>query len=499
MSTTPPITRTYGNFRRPTSPGIGDLGLAGTMLVFGGLIVLIILMAMKLLIPAVVWSTGVAIVLLLLLARNEHGVTGVQRIAARAGWRRTRKLGQHLYRSGPLGASPWGTCQLPGLLAASRCHEFKDSYGRPFGMIELPQVGHFSVAIVAEPDGASLVDDDQVDSWVAYFGQWLGSLGQEMGIVAASVTIETAPDTGSKLRREVVGRIDPNAPALAQAMLRQVASDYPAGSASVRAFVALTFDGRTYAGKKREVGEVARDVAARLPSLTQRLAATGAGVCRPATAQQLCEVVRAAYDPAAAVLIEDARAEGNVPELSWNDVGPAALEAGWDWLRHDSAWSQTWMMTTAPRGEVTSTVLSRLVAPHPDVDRKRVTMIYRPLDAARAARTVEQDKRNADFRVSSSTRPSARSLLAQRAASAAATEEARGAGLVDFGILITATVTDQQRIPDARAAVENLAATARLMVRPVYGSQDSAFAAGLPLGLVLPAHLRIPAELRQAL
>jgi hypothetical protein len=34
------------------------------------------------------------------------------------------------------------------------------------------------------------------------------------------------------------------------------------------------------------------------------------------------------------------------------------------------------------------------------------------------------------------------------------------------------------------------------MLRPAYGSQDSAFAAALPLGLVLPSHLRVPAELR---
>ena len=34
--------------------------------------------------------------------------------------------------------------------------------------------------------------------------------------------------------------------------------------------------------------------------------------------------------------------------------------------------------------------------PHPRIDRKRVTMLYRPVDSARAARIVEQDKRNDD-------------------------------------------------------------------------------------------------------
>ena len=86
-----------------------------------------------------------------------------------------------------------------------------------------------------------------------------------------------------------------------------------------------------------------------------------------------------------------------------------------------------------------------------------------------------------------------------RAAAATASEEASGAGLVNFGLLVTATVDDLEKEADARAAIDNLAATARLRLRPVYGSQDSAFAAALPLGLVLPKHIKVPAELREKL
>ena len=53
-------------------------------------------------------------------------------------------------------------------------------------------------------------------------------------------------------------------------------------------------------------------------------------------------------------------------------------------------------------------------------------------------------------------------------------------------------------MPPARP-IDHLAPTARIALRPVYGSQDSAFAAGLPLGLVLRSHLRVPNELRDSL
>jgi hypothetical protein len=82
---------------------------------------------------------------------------------------------------------------------------------------------------------------------------------------------------------------------------------------------------------------------------------------------------------------------------------------------------------------------------------------------------------------------------------ATAEEEANGAGLVNFGMVVTATVTDPTRAADAKAAIENLSATARLRLRVVTGAQDSAFAAALPLGIVLPKHLKLPAELRGAL
>jgi hypothetical protein len=209
--------------------------------------------------------------------------------------------------------------------------------------------------------------------------------------------------------------------------------------------------------------------------------------------------VRVAYEPGAARQFDRARAAGQVAKLSWNDVGPTAAQADWDVYRHDDAVSVTWSMSEAPRGEVTSGVLHRLLRPHGDIDRKRVTLLYRPLDSARAARIVEQDKRNADFRVNSAARPSARALVEQRAAQATAAEEARGAGLVNFGMVVTATVASADRLEAARQAIEHLAPTARIALRPVYGSQDSAFAAGLPLGLVLRSHLRVPNELRDSL
>lgn len=492
--------RTYGNWRKPMSAGIGSFGLLGTAVVFGGLIAVIVANALGGLLASGVVAVLVAAALGVVVVRDRHGRSIGQRAAVAAGWARTRAAGAHLYRAGPLGRTPYGQFQLPGLLAASRLTEHFDSYARPFALLSVPATGHHTVVLATEPDGAGGVDSEQVDAWVAHWGMWIATLGDEPGLVAMSVTVETAPDSGTRLRREIALHADADAHPVAQAMLAEVAATYPAGSATVKAWVALTFAAEVRpGGRRRSAEEMGRELGARLPGLSGGLAATGAGAARPVTAQGLCELVRVAYDPAAARLVEEAHATGQEVDLDWSGVGPAATVASWDAYRHDSAVSATWSMTVAPRGEVTSGVLGHLLAPHPDVDRKRVTLLYRPMDSARAARVVEQDKRNADVRATSTRRPSARVLVEQRAAAATAAEEARGAGLVNFGMLVTATVTDPERLADARATVDNLSATARLVLRPVYGSQDSAFAAALPLGLVLPRHLKVPDGVRDAL
>ena len=246
--------RTYGNWRRPMSAGLGALGTIGTAALLLGLIVVIVTMMFVGILAALAVALAGGLGLLSLSVRNRHGRTLLQGAATRAAWARARASGAHLYRSGPLGQAGWGTFQLPGLAAASTLTEGRDSYDRPFALIRVPATGHFTVVFAADPDGASLVDDEQIDVWVAHWGQWLAALADEPGVVAVSVTIETAPDSGTRLRREVEGHLDPGAPSVARAMLREVVDTYPAGSATVKAMVGGDVLGRCARARPRPPG-----------------------------------------------------------------------------------------------------------------------------------------------------------------------------------------------------------------------------------------------------
>jgi hypothetical protein len=482
---------TYGNWRKPSSPGIGRLGLIGTMILMVGLmIVTLIAMVSPLLglISAVVLGLG----LLPLVIQDQLGRSALQLITARVAWWWGRSRGWHLYRSGPLGITPYGSYRLPGLLATSRLVEARDSYGRPFALVVIPSTRHYTAVFECNADGAALVDQKQVDTWVAYWGHWLAALGYEPGLVAASVTIETAPDLGHRLREEVDANTDPNAPELARAALEEIVWNYPVGSARVSTRIAVTYAALPRpGGKRRDEGEMAREIGMRIPGLMSALEMTGAGAARPMTADQLARAVRVAYDPNSQSGLE--ATEGQ--ETRWEDVGPVAAQELWDHYVHDSGYSITWGMSEAPRGEVLSSVMTGLVSPHHDIARKRVTFLYRPYDPGSAAHIVERDRKDTRFRLNGAARNEIDVVKSDQSA----LEEARGAGVTRFTMLVTATVRSAEELPLAAAAVDTLAPPARLRLRRMYGSQASAFAAALPLGIVLPDHLQAPGVVRESL
>jgi hypothetical protein len=482
---------TYGNWRKPVSPGIGRLGLVGTLILMGGL-VMVTMIAMVSFLAGMIGAVVLGLIMLPLVIQDRHGRTALQAITARVAWWWGRSQGWHLYRSGPLGITGLGSHRLPGLLAQSRLIEARDSYGRPFALVVIPATGHYTVVFECNADGAALVDQQQIDTWVAYWGNWLASLGYEPGLVAASVTIETAPDIGTRLREEVDANADPNAPELARAALEEIVWNYPVGSARLSTRVTVTYSAAPRPGaKRRDEAEMAREIGTRIPGLTSMLEMTGAGAARPMAADRLARAVRVAYDPESQPDLEAAEDQ----EMRWEDAGPVAAQEFWDHYVHDSGRSITWGLSEAPRGEVLSSVMTGLVSPHHDITRKRVTFLYRPHDPASAARIVERDRKDTRFRLNGA----ARDEVAVVSSDQAALEEARGAGLTRFTMLVTATVRSAEELPLAAAAIDTLAPPARVRLRRMYGSQASAFAAALPLGIVLPDHLKVPAVVRESM
>lgn len=218
------------------------------------------------------------------------------------------------------------------------------------------------------------------------------------------------------------------------------------------------------------------------------------------SAERVAEAVRVAYDPASSSAILNARAEHGRTGLEWDDAGPTAAVETVGAYHHDSAVSRTWMLSLAPRGTVRSNVLHGLLDPAAGTCRKRVTLLYRPIDPATSARIVEADRRTAQFMASSGKGlVRARAASAVAAAEQTATEEAAGAGLVEFSLMVTVTMDSEEQLPDANVLVRNLQANARLSLRPADRMQAAAFCCTLPVGILPWEYVLVPGALREAL
>lgn len=490
-------TPTYGNWRRPRKAGLGSLGLVGTVGTFGGL-VLVLLTSLISLNSAIVVGIPLALFLAPLAFRTQDGRNLYNMAAVRIGWLRRKAKRQHLYVSGPLSARPGGRFRPPGLLSKVTMLDGRDPYDRPFGVLHHGYRNLYTVVISCEPDGGSLVDPDQVDTWVALWGEWLSRLAHEPGLRGASVVVETAPDPGTRLATEVLGRISPDAPPAARAVMEEVVDDYPEASSEMNTYITLTY--AVPGGQRRDKEEVMTDLALRLPGLLNGLVAAGGGWAEPLSAERVAEVVRVAYDPAVAPEVLGVRAQHGYTGLEWADAGPVAATETVTYYQHDSGVSRSWLLTIAPRGTVRSGVLRSLLDPALGIRRKRVAIVYRPIDPATSARIVESDRRSAQF-MANSTRGlvRARALSEIEAAEQTATEEASGAGLVEFSMVVTLTVDSAADIPDANVAMRNLLGATRIAMRPADRMQAAAFSCALPVGILPWEQTLLPQEFQEAL
>lgn len=485
----------YGNWRRPSTSGLGKLNFITAMLMFVGLAVTVLLMMVATFGVAVGTAAVFAAAIGSTLFKDSHGRSIGERVVTRAGWWRTRKAGAHLYRSGPLGRTDFGRFRAPGVLAQSRLLEGRDAFGEPFALLTVPATGHYTLVFACDPPDTNAIDDPVVDQWVANYGGWLARVAEVHDVRAASATVETCPSTGTEFRASLDKRRAPGSPEHTRRVVDELRESGSGGSV-IHGWATITFTAQGAGGSRRSDAQMLREIAVQVPGMAADLAATGAGSVNAATAYDLCEMVRTSYDPAVGPLFEQARAAGERVDISWDEVGPSATQATWDSYRHDSGLSVTWAMSGAPRGHVLSGVLRRLLEPTAGIERKRVTLLYQPLAPQEAVAAVESDERNANNRAAG--RSSQRAKQEAAAAMRSAIEEAQGAGVTDFGMLVTATIRPDQNLAWARTAIHNAAGACRTRLRVVHGSQDSAFAASLPLGLVLPEHVTTPRLVREA-
>ena len=267
-------------------------------------------------------------------------------------------------------------------------------------------------------------------------------------------------------------------------------------AAIVRSEVRLTLTfGRLREAAGKEVADQAAEIGRRMSTLMG--AAAQAGVeATPMTPGEWCVGPTRAYNPQLTEDLEAISGTGSEDQLHWDGAGPVTAENKWDHLVHNGYRSITWEMASAPAGQVPAHVLRPLLIPRADVRRKRVAIIYRVHNTAEAVKLVDSDYREAlAAEQSKKGVVSAAATVRVENTNAARREQATGAGLTRFGMLVTATVAPGEDLPSIRAEIEGMADGAHIGLRRCYGYQDAAFAGALGIGIILPEYASTSSKL----
>jgi hypothetical protein len=491
----PGPVRTYGGWRRSRGIGLLGLGPTATYVLLGAFVVLVLVAAFSLraalyVAPPVMLAGATTLI-------RIGGVPIAQLAVQRARWHYGTSAGHTNYRADVVQRHT-GTLQLPGTLAATELLSAEDGYGHRYGLVRDRHTGYLTVTLRVIPTSTWLADTEDADGWVANWGAWLASLGYIPALRWVTVTVDTAPDPGSTLTDQLARAIDTSAPRAALEIMDRLAATAPTAAADVDTRVSITFDPSRSPAAPKTIADAVTETGQTLLGLESALGSCGVTVLGRARAVDIAGIVRIAFDPAVRGHISQLLATSIGPkleqEINWASAGPAGAEERWDNYQHDSGVSVSYAWREAPRQNVHSDVLARLVAPGPYP--KRVSLQYRPFPAAVAARTLDNEVRAAEFRREYSRRTrrdmTARDAHDHATARQAADEEARGAGVSLLGMYVTVTVTDPSQLSRAAADTEACAEASKIRLQRLYRSQAAGFTATLPCGICLPDLARRP-------
>jgi hypothetical protein len=487
MTTHPAEPRTYGGWRRTRGVGLLGLGTTATFALLAAFVVVLVTAALS--VQALVYVGPPVLVACALGLVRAGGIPLAQLGVQRVRWWWGTSRGYTRYRAESLVAHA-GTVQLPGMLTATELLSAEDGYGGHYGLVRDRHTGYLTATLRVIPASTWLVDRQDADAWVAAWGAWLASLGHVPMLRWVSVTADTAPDPGSNLADTVAASVDPAAPKPARDIIGCLVASAPATAADVDTRVTITFDPQASPARPRTLQDAVAEVGRILHGLQAQLGSCGVTITGRARAADLAGVIRVAYDPDTRGEVNRllATATADDPRLTWASAGPSGAEELWDRYRHGSGISVSWAWREAPRQNVHADVLARLTAP--GAWPKRVTLQYRPLPAATAARVLENEVRAAEFRQEYARRShrdaTARNTFDHARARQAAMEEAQGAGVALVSLYVTVTVTGDDDLPRAIAHTEAAAGSSKIQLQRMYGSQAAGFTAGLPCGSYLP-------------
>jgi hypothetical protein len=484
----------FWNWLKPSAPGLFGLSL-GAVVVSGAGLILGMLFVIKGNAIGMLSALGATFIVVLLGFVRFGGLTPLERLSDSISLARRRRSGEAFYVTGAMGTLPAEFAErLPGALLDVDAISGRDGLDREFALLHHRSVGQLAAVFGCSPDGAAMQDQSTVDAQVANFGGWLSEHSVEDGLAGATIVVDSASESSAAMIQTMRDTVAPDAPAFAKDVLSAAAGTLPARTATVNVYATLVYDVAELGGT-RDLSTAVAEVAARMPYQSASLQAAGAGNAKPQTEAELSQAAQLAYQPTRDAELALDELAGHKVARPWSQAGPGFFDDSQGRVVfHDGVASMTLMMTIPPGAHITARSFERVFAPNAKFLRKRVALIYRPVDPGQGARTVDGMVKNAQWRMDTRR---GRATSFDRAAKDVAekTEEqlARGARLSAFALMVTVTFAPTEKAyRDALTQVKSLMNSVILSYRFVEHAGSAAFHTTLPFGVLPWAHTLKP-------
>lgn len=469
---------TYSLGQPSRRTGLGGLSMKTTAVIGGGfmLFLLMIISGQGLIGFTVVLPITVLAAVLITLTWQGRSIAQVIQLKWQAFERRSK--GEDFYIAGPSSKIPGGSWRMPGIAARTEIAESTDANGADYAVVIDRPRRRATVFFDTQLSGQTAMTQGERDQITASWGRWLAMLSLTGDIDSASVTVGSRPATGELLTKEVASIVHEDAPEIARRIQIEAAQVLRGGLAEMEAHIAVTF-------KIHSAGaddfEFLSQINTRLPGLYESLAWAGMQAS-PMDENMLVARIHSMINPAAELDFEELMVEGKPHGISWDDCGPSVAWVDGDVWHHEQVASVSWEMADAPRSTFEDTLLAPLLMPHERIERKRVTMVYRPYEAGTGASRVEAEHQDAMVGVNSSKKmASAKAEMRLEHTDAARRAQARGAQLGRVSLFVTATTSDMDSLPRLRDDIRQQAAQCNLRLRTMTDQPDVGFmiAAGI--------------------
>lgn len=478
----------YGNWMRPSSAGLFGLSLAALIVAGGGVVFAMLFMVSgKWQGMLVVLGLTAAVVLIGFVRFGGRTLAG--KLTDWVSLARRRARGETLYVTGALSTLPPEMAErLPGVLLDVETVSGSDGLGRRYSLLHHKAVGQLAAVFGCAPNGAAMQDQAVVNGQVANFGQWVSSLSVEDGLTGATIVVDSASESSAGMVQAIKDTHVESAPQFAAQVLGAAADTLPGRTSTVNVYATMVYDVETLAGAKNDLDAAVAEVAARMPSTSTSLASAGGNAVTPLVEHELSQVAELAYKPSRDQEMALDALEGLTVPRSWEHAGPEFFDdSAGRIVRHDGVASATVMMTVPPQSFIHARSFDALFGPNPKFLRKRVAIFYRPVDPGRGARTVDQQVKNAQWRMDTRrSRPTAYDRAARAVAEKTEEELAAGARLSMFSMMVTVTFADEEKAQrEALHQLKMLMTPLMMEHRFVEHAGSAAFHITLPFG-VLP-------------